>query len=139
MDATTSTNAKTGTLTLGDKNYPFPLLDGTIGPDVLDISNGFNLTTAVVSPVGSQPALVISGTTGGGFFESHAVWNASALTIDTVTGGTDGNDAITIGNGNSLVDAGADNDTVVIGNGNTAVFLGIGNFSNAERGTPDSV
>ncbi|MGC1351663.1 MAG: citrate/2-methylcitrate synthase, partial [Xanthobacteraceae bacterium] len=38
MDAKTSTNAKTVTLTLGDKNYPFPLYDGTIGPEVMDIS-----------------------------------------------------------------------------------------------------
>ena len=42
MDAKTSTNTKTGTLTLGDKSYPFPLLDGTIGPQVMDISKLYN-------------------------------------------------------------------------------------------------
>ena len=38
MDAKTGANIKTGKLTLGDKNWSFPLYDGTIGPDVIDIS-----------------------------------------------------------------------------------------------------
>jgi len=38
MDAKTSANIKTGTLQLGDQSYPFPLYDGTIGPQVIDIS-----------------------------------------------------------------------------------------------------
>src|ERR1700749_1864948 len=38
MDASTGANTKNGTLTLGDKNYKFPLYEGTIGPEVLDIS-----------------------------------------------------------------------------------------------------
>jgi len=38
MDAKTGANIKTGTLTLGDKTYSFPLYDGTIGPEVLDVS-----------------------------------------------------------------------------------------------------
>ena len=38
MDAKTGANIKTGTLTLGDKNYSFPLYEGTIGPEVLDVS-----------------------------------------------------------------------------------------------------
>src|SRR6202167_5223672 len=38
MDAKTGANIKTGTLKLGDKNYNFPIYDGTIGPEVVDIS-----------------------------------------------------------------------------------------------------
>ena len=38
MDARPGANTKTGTLTLGDKSYTFPVYEGTIGPDVIDIS-----------------------------------------------------------------------------------------------------
>jgi citrate synthase len=38
MDAKTGANIKTGTLTLGDKSYTFPIYDGTIGPEVMDVS-----------------------------------------------------------------------------------------------------
>src|SRR5580704_3169658 len=38
MDAKTGANIKTGTLNLGDKSYSFPIYDGTIGPEVIDIS-----------------------------------------------------------------------------------------------------
>ena len=37
MDAKT-TNNKSSTLTVGNKNYDFPVYEGTIGPDVVDIS-----------------------------------------------------------------------------------------------------
>jgi citrate synthase len=37
MDAKTDTTAKTATLTVGNKNYDFPILSGTVGPDVVDI------------------------------------------------------------------------------------------------------
>jgi citrate synthase len=35
-------NTKTGTLTLGDKSYSLPVYEGTIGPDVVDISKLYN-------------------------------------------------------------------------------------------------
>src|SRR6202521_5005956 len=42
MDAKTSAKAnektKTGSLTIGNKNWDFPVYNGTIGPDVLDIA-----------------------------------------------------------------------------------------------------
>jgi citrate synthase len=40
MDAKTGAgaNIKTGTLKIGDKDYSFPIYDGTIGPEVLDVS-----------------------------------------------------------------------------------------------------
>jgi len=38
MDAKTGANIKTGKLAIGDKNYSFPIYDGTIGPEVVDIS-----------------------------------------------------------------------------------------------------
>src|SRR5436190_8505268 len=38
MDAKTGANIKTGTISLGNKNYTFPVYDGTIGPEVLDVS-----------------------------------------------------------------------------------------------------
>jgi len=36
MDATS--HSKTATLTVGNKNYDFPILTGTVGPDVIDIA-----------------------------------------------------------------------------------------------------
>ncbi|WP_296521547.1 citrate synthase [Rhodoplanes sp.] len=38
MDAKSGANTKTGTLTIGNEHHSFPLHEGTIGPDVLDIS-----------------------------------------------------------------------------------------------------
>ncbi len=38
MDAKAGANIKTGTLKIGDKTHSFPLYEGTIGPDVLDVS-----------------------------------------------------------------------------------------------------
>ncbi|MGC1693877.1 MAG: hypothetical protein WA743_01290, partial [Pseudolabrys sp.] len=40
MDAKTAakTTAKTGTITVGNKNWDFPVYDGTIGPQVVDIA-----------------------------------------------------------------------------------------------------
>jgi hypothetical protein len=38
MDAKTGANTKTGTLTVGNKNWDFPVYEGTIGPEVVDIS-----------------------------------------------------------------------------------------------------
>src|ERR1051325_10551944 len=37
MDAKTGANTKTGTLSVGDKSWSFPIYPGTIGPDVIDI------------------------------------------------------------------------------------------------------
>src|ERR1700726_1744015 len=42
MDAKTGANIKTGTLKLGDKSYSFPMYEGTIGPEVLDVSTLYN-------------------------------------------------------------------------------------------------
>src|SRR6201987_2075426 len=44
MDAKTSATPKTGQLTLGDKSYSFPLYDGTIGPEVMDVSKLYTQT-----------------------------------------------------------------------------------------------
>jgi citrate synthase len=38
MDAKAGSNLKTGSLKIGDKSYDFPIYDGTIGPEVIDIS-----------------------------------------------------------------------------------------------------
>jgi len=38
MDAKSGSNTKTATLSVGDKNWSFPIYGGTIGPDVIDIS-----------------------------------------------------------------------------------------------------
>ena len=46
MDAKTGANSKAGKLTLGDKNYSLPLYDGTIGPQVLDVSKLYSETGA---------------------------------------------------------------------------------------------
>ena len=45
MDAKTgTTNTKKGKLTLGDKSWSFPLYEGTIGPEVMDISKLYSQT-----------------------------------------------------------------------------------------------
>ena len=38
MDAKTGANTKTGTLTVGNKSWDFPIHEGSIGPDVIDIA-----------------------------------------------------------------------------------------------------
>jgi citrate synthase len=38
MDAKTGANIKTGKLTLGDKSWSFPIYEGTMGPEVIDVS-----------------------------------------------------------------------------------------------------
>jgi citrate synthase len=38
MDAKTGANIKTGSLKIGDKSWSFPIYDGTIGPEVIDVS-----------------------------------------------------------------------------------------------------
>src|ERR1044072_7346035 len=38
MDAKTGTNTKTGTLNVGEQKWTFPLYEGAIGPDVVDIA-----------------------------------------------------------------------------------------------------
>ena len=42
MDATS--NTKTATLTVGNKTYDFPILSGTVGPDVIDIAKLYALS-----------------------------------------------------------------------------------------------
>ena len=44
MDAKTGVNTKTGKLTLGDKSFSFPLYEGTIGPEVMDIAKLYGQT-----------------------------------------------------------------------------------------------
>ncbi|EJW12179.1 Citrate synthase (si) [Rhodovulum sp. PH10] len=44
MDAKTSASTKSGTLSLGNTQYDFPVYEGTIGPDVLDISKLYGRT-----------------------------------------------------------------------------------------------
>ena len=38
MDAKTGANIKTSKLTVGDKSWSFPVYEGTIGPEVVDIA-----------------------------------------------------------------------------------------------------
>jgi citrate synthase len=42
MDAKSGANTKSGTLTLDNKSFEFPIYEGTIGPSVLDISTLYN-------------------------------------------------------------------------------------------------
>ncbi len=44
MDVKTETRINTGNLTLGNRNWSFPLYDGTIGPQVLDVSKLYSET-----------------------------------------------------------------------------------------------
>ncbi len=42
MDAKTDAKKKSGTITVGNKNWDFPVYDGSIGPEVLDISKFYS-------------------------------------------------------------------------------------------------
>src|SRR3984893_5105940 len=44
MDATTGAKVKTGTITVGNKSWDFPLYPGTIGPEVVDIAKLYATT-----------------------------------------------------------------------------------------------
>jgi fibronectin-binding autotransporter adhesin len=81
--------------------------------DVVNIVDGFDAAT------GTLAALVASGTSGGVPFESVHLRGNAAVVIDTVAGGSDGNDTVTIhsgtgahGNGNLTIDTGAGTDAV---------------------------
>jgi Ca2+-binding RTX toxin-like protein len=77
-----------------------------------------------------MPALKISGSSGGVAFENARV-RGSALVIDTVTGGSDGNDTITILSANNAhtnttlrIDTGTGTDTISVGSGYNVVAGG---------------
>jgi len=42
MDAKTDAKKKSGTITVGNKNWDFPVYNGSIGPEVLDISKFYS-------------------------------------------------------------------------------------------------
>ncbi|HEY4821605.1 MAG TPA: citrate (Si)-synthase, partial [Xanthobacteraceae bacterium] len=42
MDDKSGSNLKSGQLTVGGKSWSFPIYEGTIGPDVIDISKLYN-------------------------------------------------------------------------------------------------
>jgi citrate synthase len=44
MDATTGPNTKTATLNVGNESWSFPIYEGTIGPEVVDISKLYNVS-----------------------------------------------------------------------------------------------
>jgi hypothetical protein len=60
------------------------------GSDVLHVADGFDFATGLV------PAIRVSGTSGGFGIETHAIYNASLLSIDTTA--VDGSDTIALGN-----------------------------------------
>jgi autotransporter-associated beta strand protein len=129
------TDGKKGTVQVGASRIQFDGLEPldvtgfasfTIDPagagDDLTVSDGFNLTTAIVSSIHTQPALVVSGTTGGLVIEKIAIWNVGTVAVNTAQT-HDGDDAITIASGSGahgindlIIDTGAGNDLVrVIG------------------------
>src|SRR5258708_101232 len=44
IDATPGANTKTATMSVGDKTATFPIHEGTIGPEVVDISKLYGVT-----------------------------------------------------------------------------------------------
>jgi autotransporter-associated beta strand protein len=97
-------------------------IDPAGADDDLTIADGFNLTTAIAPAIGTQSAMLISGTTGGWPIETVALWNVGTVKIDTAQT-VDGRDTITIASGNSahgitdlIIDTGSSDDVVnVIG------------------------
>ena len=80
MDATSDT--KTATLTVGNKTYDFPILTGTVGPDVIDIaklygqSGMFTYDPASLPPPAASPGSPISMATPG--FSNTAATRSSS-------------------------------------------------------------
>jgi autotransporter-associated beta strand protein len=70
----------------------------TAANDILTMANGFNLTSSA-GAVGTIPALVVSGSTGGTTIAQAAFWSNSVVALDTTA--TDGNDTITITSANN--------------------------------------
>lgn len=86
-------------------------------PNANDVVNVANGTTSI----GGLDALVITGTSGGVAFESAHVRNATTLTIDTVTGGSNGTDQVFVnsannahGNTNLAISTGDSNDFIAV-------------------------
>ncbi|HND53379.1 MAG TPA: hypothetical protein PLV92_13310, partial [Pirellulaceae bacterium] len=80
--------------------------------DVVNLTNGFDASTGLAA------ALVVSGTSATVPFETVHLRNNSTVVIDTVTGGADGNDTVTVvsgdnahGNTNLTITTGAGTDT----------------------------
>ena len=73
--------------------------------DNLTLANGVNLTSGVVA-VGTHPALVISGTSGGTTIENIALWDISTLTVNTALT-LDGSDSLTISSADGTAATGA--------------------------------
>ncbi|WP_417746389.1 tail fiber protein [Rosistilla oblonga] len=101
------------------------MMDATLvlpgGDDVLTIAEGFDDATGTIA------ALIVSGTSGGVAIEQAHLFNNTNVTIDTVTGGSDGDDVITIsgaandhGNTNLTITTGAGLDSIS-GPGNVAL------------------
>src|SRR5262249_18364990 len=55
MDAKTGTTPTSGQLTLGDKSYSIPVCEGTIGPEVLDVSKLYDQTGIFTCDPGFTP------------------------------------------------------------------------------------
>jgi fibronectin-binding autotransporter adhesin len=83
----------------------------TGGDDVITIDQGFDAATNLV------PALVVSGTSGGVAFEAVHLFNNSTVLVDTASGGTDGNDTITIAGGSNA----HGNDNLILSSGATGL------------------
>jgi hypothetical protein len=82
--------------------------------DVLSVADGLDTS-------GTSPAIVVAGTSGGVAIEPAAFWNNGTLVIDTVTGGSDGNDTITVASANNA--HGNTNLTIATGAGTDAVNI----------------
>jgi len=63
--------------------------------DAISLSSGFDAGTGLI------PALIVAGTSGLVPFEQVHLWNNAQVNIDTVAGGSDGNDTVTINGGNN--------------------------------------
>jgi hypothetical protein len=123
-------NAKSGTIKVGasgeitfrniepiDLNaLGMPVVIAPTGAaDVIALDDGLDFFDVL-----AIPAIRVSGTSGGGAFETIAVFNTPLLTIDTVAGGSDGADTVTLNTvtgglatvGSLKVDTGAGADAI---------------------------
>jgi hypothetical protein len=90
-----------GSIVIGGKTISFTGLEpvdfDNVGNFTLNLPNSNDVVTLADGFLldGTTPAVVISGTSNGVAFETARV-RAGSITVDTVTGGTDGNDTITV-------------------------------------------
>lgn len=122
-----ATTNGSGDVTAGGRTISFSNLEPVdfdlagAGSFALHLPNGNDTVTVAngTTSIGGLPALSITGTSGGVAFESAHVRNATTLTIDTVTGGSNGTDSVSVNSANNA----HGNASIAISTGDSSDFV----------------